>query len=1079
MVNETANVKITLNSTEAQQQLEELQNEMKRLIVLKKKAEEAGDVEGYKKIDANIKSVNRNAQKLVKEHQNLEQVLKNINGASMNELRTAQKALTAQTDKLTRGTKEYIEKSKQLKLVKDEIAGINGQYRAQAPFLTRAADGFNRYFAMATAAIASFTGIALTVKSSVNAFAEFDDKLSDVQKTTGLTKDQVKSLSAELEKLNTRTSQEGLLELARIAGKLGISAEKDVLGFVRAADKINVALTQDLGGNTEQAINDLGKLVDIFKLKDTYGVEASLLKVGSAINSLGAAGTANEAYLVEFSKRIAGIAPSAGISIQKVLGLAATLDELGQTSEVSGTVVNNVIAAMFKDTAEYAKIAGIELSVFTNLLNTDANEAFIKVLEGAKGSGAGFAEMAVNLDKLGLDGARSTGVLAVLANNIDKLREKQAYSNDEFAKGSSIIQEFNTKNENAQASLDKAKKVFAEVQRELGERLTPAYTSVIHKGSLLLKTTGAIVEFLFKYGKVLATATTAIVTYTIAINAHNIATKVYNSLTSAATLVTKGFNTAIKTNPIGLLISLLTTVATGFILFSKNAGEAKKAQSEFNDVVQKGNELLTGTKTLAERSAIAKNLSKEQLSSLQSDIQSQIKQEEDFHATLLQKAKKRLDEDAELAKINEQRKQANLTQIQKINLAAQANARKIEITRELEDENKGNQQRLKNLKTYLGDVNAELKKRPVTTSGESGNTTPTATPDITPFFNADFEEKKAALRKYFDDINKIKEEAALTDPSIVEKYKTEETEGKDPALDYALKQYMETNDYKLAMNQAMYDKGLIGEQEYQDNLTRIHNEEEDARLKKTLEAEDAKQQKREKAAQTSQAIAGMATDFVMALMDLELEKAGEDEEKKKEIRKKYADINFAVTVAQIIASTALGIMQGIAQLGPIAGAIMAVLTGATGLVQLGVANTQRNKVKGYAAGKYPGLQTGMYGSEPHIAMFNEVPGYPEIVVDGFTTRKMQVNYPQIAEAIYAIRDGRRPAAFSDGKYPDSSASGSSSTSTAGGSDSSLRSIIEANTAAMQAISNIKIYTTIEDIRKGDKKFTEIQNTRGL
>jgi TP901 family phage tail tape measure protein len=725
MSNDTANIKVTLNTAEAQKELENLQNDMKRFIELKRKAEEAGDVAGYKKIDGELKKVSRSANKLINDHRSLEQTLKNLNGVSLKELRDAQRALTSQTEKLNRETKDYVEKSKQLKLVNAEISKVNAQYRSQGNFIGRAAEGFNRYFSIATAAIASFTGVALTIKSSVTAFALFDDKLSDVQKTTGLTKDQVKSLNAELEKIGTRTSQEGLLELARIAGKLGISAEKDVLGFVRAADKINVALTQDLGGNTEQAINDLGKLVDIFKLNDTYGIEDSLLKVGSAINSLGAAGTANEAYLVEFTKRIAGIAPSAGISIQKVLGLAATLDELGQTSEVSGTVVNNVIAAMFKDTATYADIAGMSLLAFTDLMNTDANEAFIKVLQGAKGSGAGFAEMAVNLDKLGLDGARSTGVLAVLANNIDKLREKQAYSNQEFAKGTSIIKEFNTKNENAQAELDKAKKAFSQVQRELGERLAPAYTSVIHKGSLMLKTTGAIVEFMFKYGKVLATATTAIVTYTIAVNAHNIVTKVYNSLTSAATLITKGFNTAVKTNPIGLLISLLTTVATGFILFSSKAGEAKKAQSEFNDVVRQGNDLLTGSKTLAERAAIAKNLSKEQLSSLQSDIAAQIKQEEDFHATLLQKQKKLLDEDAELNRINELRKQKDITAIQKVTLASKANARAIEITRELQDENKGNQQRLANLKKTLAEVNNELKRRPVDKpeGGTTGNST--------------------------------------------------------------------------------------------------------------------------------------------------------------------------------------------------------------------------------------------------------------------------------------------------------------------------------------------------------------------
>jgi hypothetical protein len=88
------------------------------------------------------------------------------------------------------------------------------------------------------------------------------------------------------------------------------------------------------------------------------------------------------------------------------------------------------------------------------------------------------------------------------------------------------------------------------------------------------------------------------------------------------------------------------------------------------------------------------------------------------------------------------------------------------------------------------------------------------------------------------------------------------------------------------------------------------------------------------------------------MMDLELEKAGEDEEKKKDIKKKYADVNFAITVAQIISNTALAIMSALAQLGPIAGAIAAVLIGGTGLLQIGLANSQRQAVKGLSEGGF-------------------------------------------------------------------------------------------------------------------------------
>ncbi|WP_294617621.1 hypothetical protein [uncultured Bacteroides sp.] len=74
---------------------------------------------------------------------------------------------------------------------------------------------------------------------------------------------------------------------------------------------------------------------------------------------------------------------------------------------------------------------------------------------------------------------------------------------------------------------------------------------------------------------------------------------------------------------------------------------------------------------------------------------------------------------------------------------------------------------------------------------------------------------------------------------------------------------------------------------------------------------------------------------------LEQEKA----QKKLDIEKKYADVQFAVKASQIIANTALAIMMAFAQLGPIAGPIAAGLMAATGAIQLAAANAERNKVK--------------------------------------------------------------------------------------------------------------------------------------
>lgn len=98
---------------------------------------------------------------------------------------------------------------------------------------------------------------------------------------------------------------------------------------------------------------------------------------------------------------------------------------------------------------------------------------------------------------------------------------------------------------------------------------------------------------------------------------------------------------------------------------------------------------------------------------------------------------------------------------------------------------------------------------------------------------------------------------------------------------------------------------------------------------------------------------------------LETEKA----QKKLDIEKKYADVQFAVKASQIIADTAVAIMKALSQLGPIAGPIAAALMGVTGAAQLAAANAERQKVKSMTL-------SGAAGSTP-VSAERVVKGYDE------------------------------------------------------------------------------------------------------
>lgn len=353
-------------------------------------------------------------------------------------------------------------------------------------------------------------------------------------------------------------------------------------------------------------------MVDIFKVKDDFGIEQGLLKVGSIINELGAASTANEGFIVEFSKRVAGVAPSAGISVDAIMGLAATLDQFGQQAEASSTVYSQMMAKMFKNTTAYADIAGMSLEKFSVLMNTDANEAFIRVLEGLKGNNEGMEALVQNLGDMQLNGVRATTILGTLADNTATLRAQQKLANEAFREGTSLTDEFNIKNNNTAAQAEKQKKLRDELIRDLGEKLQPILVNGNNLLNTGLKTLNTLTGFMLKHGATLVKITSLIAAYVAsvklatlwetklksALDKKAVSQKLDTLLTAAQTARThllatakalltgnikkaiiafKAFSLAIKVNPIGLLVTAVIAAGMAIYKLATRTNEAEKA----------------------------------------------------------------------------------------------------------------------------------------------------------------------------------------------------------------------------------------------------------------------------------------------------------------------------------------------------------------------------------------------------------------------------------------------------------------------------------------------------------------------
>lgn len=608
MTDSIANVLIRVNTKEPESKLQKLEEKAARLRKQFTEAFKKGDTEGIDKINKELNRTNRDIDKLKTRVESIRAAMERLDQASPKDLKNTIKLLNAEMNsgRVKRGTKEWNDYVAALKRVQNELSRVRAEMNATSDnrgFFRKMSDGFNQWGASAAAAAAAFAGVVMSGKSAVQAYADMEQEEANVRKFTGMTAEQVAELNEEFKKMDTRTSREDLNKLAQEAGRLGKASKEDVLGFVRAADQINVAL-DELG---EGATLTLSKLTGIFGDEAVYGTEQSLLKVGSVINELSQNCSASAPYLTEFSARLGGVAKQANMTISQVMAFGAVLDSNQLQVEAASTAVQQLISKIYLEPEKFAKVAGIEVSKFTEMVKTDMNGALIELLEHLNKFG-GMENLAKVFNDLGVDGARAQPVITALANHIEELKSQQEAANKAFREGTSISKEFAVQNDTVQAQLDKAKKGFTEMAVSLGQQLLPVMRYCISGTSLLMRVLSVLITFITKNKTAIIALATAIGTYIIAIKAAviqqtamNVVHKasialngllrtsmiacnaVLNLLTlnaKGASVAWRALNITMKANPIGLVISAISAGIAVLTSWISKTNETKKAERE-------------------------------------------------------------------------------------------------------------------------------------------------------------------------------------------------------------------------------------------------------------------------------------------------------------------------------------------------------------------------------------------------------------------------------------------------------------------------------------------------------------------
>lgn len=536
--------------------------------------------------------------------------------------------------RLPPGTREFIETAEQLRRararlqeVRDEINNVSNSTQRATGFLGFFRNGiiqlgetFRQVF---TADLASrfFDLIISKGKETVDQLLKIADAMTDVQKTSGMSLEQVKELWDAFDEMDTRTSKLDRLKIAEVGGRLGVPISQ-MKSFVQEIDKAYVALGDSFEGGLEGVVEQLGKIKNLFNTTKEMDYAEAINRVGSALNVLAAQGVASEGNISQFAMRVGTLPDALKPAIDKVLGLGAAFEESGIDAQIASSGFSNFMTTAGENIAAFAYSMHMSKKEAQDLINTKPEEFFLRFAQGMKGLSA--TQTAKVLESLKLNSLEVQKAVGAAANNTDKFRESMKTAAVEMEKMSSLQDEFNQKNNNAPAIIDKLKNAWNDIFTS---------TNVMNKFEWLIKAIGwltgvtkeagdGVIEFkerLLFLGRIITVLIASVIGYNTALAILALTTKSAYQQTLLYTIIQKAkiaidtiakgatllyaaamailegntvrataalrlFNTVTKANAIGLLVAAITAAATAYIVFSSRVDEATKKQKLLNEV---------------------------------------------------------------------------------------------------------------------------------------------------------------------------------------------------------------------------------------------------------------------------------------------------------------------------------------------------------------------------------------------------------------------------------------------------------------------------------------------------------------
>ena len=420
----------------------ELEEMRRKLITIRETQDKVLSAKDRERLRQSLQRVDKELAILKGDAVDVNHVLMNMRSTPLSVLEKAASELQREIRDCSEATADFANKAAQLRRINAQIDKLKKKFKDTENVVVRTAKRLMAYVAV----YGGFNFAIGKVRELAQANLQLSDTFADVQKTTGLAYEEIKELSASINAIDTRTTQQQLHELAATAGQLGLKSQTDILGFVKAANMISVSLNE-LGAEGTSSLMKIATLTG----EASAGTEKALLSIGSAINELTANSAATAGPIVDLMNRMGGVAAQAGLTSAQMAAIGATADALGQSMEITGTSMNKFLTTLMSNSDQIAYALNMDAKALRNLVNEGKSmDAMLAIFERMQSMG-GLDKMAGVMGELGSEGARMTQVLAALATKVDFLKSQVELSTDAYKEADSIQKEYNIKNENALA----------------------------------------------------------------------------------------------------------------------------------------------------------------------------------------------------------------------------------------------------------------------------------------------------------------------------------------------------------------------------------------------------------------------------------------------------------------------------------------------------------------------------------------------------------------------------------------------------------------------------------------------------